>query len=80
MLCSASLRQIVSFTVAPGVMPPTCLTRSRASLIASPFIAVMTSPARMPALAAGLSASGSATSAPLLSFRPRLSAMCVVTG
>ena len=80
MLCSASLRQIVSFTVAPGAMAPICLTRSRASLTASPFTAVMTSPERMPALAAGLSFSGSATSAPLLSFMPRLSAMWVVTG
>src|SRR5262245_43817759 len=51
-----------------------------ASLTASPFTDVITSPATMPALAAGLSACGSAMSAPSSFLRPRLSAMSAVTG
>ena len=80
MLLSAPSRQIVTFTAAPGAIPPICMTRSRASLTGLPFTAVMTSRDWMPALAAGLSAIGSATNAPLLSFMLRLSAMAEVTG
>ena len=49
---------------ASGAMAPIWLARSRASLTGVPLTAVITSPAWMPALAAGLSACGSATSAP----------------
>src|SRR5262249_60790056 len=45
-----------------------------------PLTAVITSPAAMPALAAGLLACGSATSAPCDFLRPRLSAISAVTG
>ena len=50
---SSPLRQTVSFAVAPGAMAPICLARSCASLTGAPLTAVITSPARMPALAAG---------------------------
>jgi hypothetical protein len=53
---------------------------SRASLIASPFTEVMTSPDSMPALAAGPLACGSVTNAPSVFLRPMLSAISDVTG
>ena len=80
MLFSAPSRQIVTFTAAPGAKPPICVARSRGLLTELPFTAVITSRGWMPALAAGLSAIGSATNAPLLSLMPRLSAMAEVTG
>ena len=56
------------------------LARSRASFTGWPLTAVMTSPDWMPALAAGPSDCGSATSAPSAFFSPRLSAMSALTG
>src|SRR5207302_1548053 len=52
----------------------------RASGTGSPLSDTITSPDLMPALAAGLPSCGSATSAPLACFMPRLSAMSAVTG
>src|SRR5262249_5673574 len=75
MLFFSLLRHTVSLTLEPESIAPICLARSRASLTAWPLTAVMTSPERMPALAAGLSACGSVTSAPSV---PRVSAMSVV--
>src|SRR5262249_3611330 len=77
---SALLRHTVSFGGAPGAMPPICLARSLASLTGVPLTAVITSPAMIPALAAGPFACGSATSAPSEALRPRLSAISAVTG
>ena len=61
-------------------MLPICLARSLASFTALPLTAVMTSPAMMPALAAGPFSCGSETSAPCGALRPRLSAISAVTG
>ena len=72
---SEPLCRTESLTAVFGASAPIALARSRASLTASPSTAVITSPASMPALAAGLSSCGSATSAPSAFFRPRLSAM-----
>src|SRR5499427_3777495 len=80
MLFSSPLRQTVSFTLEPDAIAPICLARSRASLTALPLTAVITSPERTPAFAAGLPACGSVTSAPSVPFMPRLSAMSAVTG
>jgi hypothetical protein len=77
---SSPLRHTVNFAVEPGAMLPICLARSLASLTGLPLTAVMTSPAMMPALVAGPSACGSATSAPCGPLRPRLSAISAVTG
>ena len=79
-LFSSPLRQTLSFASLPGAMAPICRARSRASLTAWPLTAVITSPESMPALAAGLPACGSATSAPSLAFMPRPSAISAVTG
>src|SRR5450631_3659558 len=77
---SEPLCRTASLTEAFGGMAPIFLARSRASLTGLPSTAVMTSPASMPAFLAGLSACGSATSAPSAFLRPRLSAMSCVTG
>jgi hypothetical protein len=61
-----------------GIDEPSCdalCARSRVSLTAVLLMAVMTSPEKTPAFAAGLPACGSVTSAPLVPFIPRLSAM-----
>ena len=80
MLFSSPSRHTVSFTLEPEVIAPICLARSRASLTAVLLTAVITSPERTPALAAGLPACGSVTSAPSVPFIPRLSAMSAMTG
>src|SRR6202051_3878636 len=54
--------------------------RSRESFTSVPLTEVMTSPASIPAFAAGLPSCGLSTIAPLVCFRPRLSAMSAVTG
>jgi hypothetical protein len=61
-------------------MAPICLARSLASLTGAPLTLVITSPARMPALAAGPLSCGSETIAPSGAFSPRLSASSAVTG
>ena len=69
-----------SLAVLPGAMAEISRASVRESLTAVPLTAVMTSPASMPALAAGVSALASSTSAPEAFFSPRLSAMPAVTG
>ena len=55
MVFSEPLCTTDSLTVASGAIAPIFLARSRASFTSLPLTAVMTSPASMPALAAGLS-------------------------
>src|SRR3954470_8730815 len=69
-----------SFTDVPGARVAMVRARSRESLIAVPLTAVMTSPASMPAFAAGLPSCGLSTIAPRASLRARLSAISDVTG
>ena len=69
-----------SLTELFGAIMPIVRASSRASLTGVPLTAVMTSPASIPALAAGLPACGWSTIAPSAFFMPRLSAMPAVTG
>src|SRR5690606_35122442 len=79
-LSDLPLRQMVISTLLPGSIAAIFLASSRGSLTASPLTAVTTSPASMPALAAGAPSCGCATRGPLASDRPRDSALSAVTG
>ena len=61
---SCPLRMIPSLVGVPGAIAAILLPRSRDSFTAWPFTDVITSPTSIPPLAAGLSGSTSATSAP----------------
>src|SRR5919112_2504203 len=73
-------RQRVRDRDLPGARPATLRDRSLASLIGCPSTAMIVSPVRTPALAAGPSFMASATRAPLGSLRPMASAISLVTG
>ncbi len=72
--CSLPSRSTVIFTLVPGWSWAISLRRTLLSLTLSPLIAVITSPALTPAFAAGLPASTSPTSAPVVPLRPSDSA------
>ena len=73
-------RQTVSEALSPGFSEAMSRDNSRGSAISRPLTARMASPAFKPALPAGPSAVTPATSAPLVSLRPRPSARSAVTG
>ena len=75
MLFSSPLRHTVIFVEVPGAIEPIRLAKSLASLIGAPSTAVTTSPAWIPAFAAGPFGCGSATIAPSALLRPMLSAI-----
>ena len=80
MVCSLPSRMTPNFTEVPGAVPLITLESAAASLTGLPSTEAMTSPERTPALAAGPSATGSATSAPCGCLRLSTSAISAVTG